>query len=190
MIRKKLDELLARQSAAAATLNRVRQEGIVAKSQLADAELAQGVLQDVAELVQQSAHTRIASVVTRCIEAIFDEPYDFRIIFEQKRGKTEARLAFAQGEMVLDDPLAEIGGGTIDVASFALRLVCLILERPPQRRVLVLDEPFTKIRGAQNRQRMRELVQTLADEFDIQIIINIDTDSYPEFMLGKVIEFG
>lgn len=152
------------------------------------AEEAQRIIQDVAQSVQQIAHNRIASVVTKCLGAIFEEPYEFRIDFDQKRGRTEATLVFIRGGLELTDPMNEVGGGVIDVAAFALRLACLVLERPQKRRLLVLDEPFSKIRGEHNRKRMRELVESLATEFGVQFIVCIDGDAYPEFVIGNVVE--
>ncbi len=151
---------------------------------------AQQIIQVVAQAIQEEAHDKIAGVVTRCIEAVFDEPYQFEIYFERKRGRTEATLAFVRGDLVLTDPINEAGGGVIDVAAFGLRLACLVLERPIRRRVLVLDEPFSRIRGDSNRQRMRQLIESLAEDFQVQFLINIDGDSFPEFVLGNVVEVG
>jgi hypothetical protein len=188
--REKLNRLFQKQNFLADDL-RTEQNCLVAvEDDLMFAEEAQQIIQLVSVAIQQEAHDKIASVVSRCLEAIFDEPYEFKINFERKRGKTEAVLTFVRGGMTLTDPLNEAGGGVIDVAAFALRLACLVLERPVRRRLLVLDEPFSGIRGAVYRQRMRGLVETLASEFDVQFILNIDADVYPEFMLGNVIELG
>lgn len=153
-----------------------------------NAEEAQEIIQVVAQTLQQEAHDRIAGVVSRCLEAVFDEPYKFVIEFERKRGRTEAKLTFVRDCLVLDDPINQAGGGPVDVAAFALRLACLVLMRPALRKVLVLDEPFAKIRGKHYRERVRNLILQLADELDIQFILNIDIDAYPEFALGKVVE--
>lgn len=155
---------------------------------LEDAETAQKIVQYVAQEVQEQAHQRLSSVVTRCLEVVFEEPYQLRIEFAQKRGRTEANLVFVREGMVLTDPLNEAGGGTIDVAAFALRLGCLVMERPRKARLLVLDEPFTRIRGKRNRERMRGLLESLSQEFGVQFVICVDHDAYPEFLLGNVVE--
>jgi len=157
---------------------------------LSNCEEAGKILQAVAVKVQQDAHQGIAAVVSRCLETIFDEPYRFELQFEQKRGKTEAQLTLLRGDLTFVDPLHEVGGGVIDVAAFALRLACLVLERPPKRRVLILDEPFGNLRGQHHRRKMRALVQALAEDFQVQFIINIDHDQFPEFLDCKVIEFS
>src|ERR1700744_57735 len=55
---------------------------------------AQNLAQAVAQKVQERAHKQIADVVSHSLEAVFDQPYEFKIIFDLKRGKTEARLVF------------------------------------------------------------------------------------------------
>ncbi len=134
------------------------------------ANKAQAFVQLIAEKVQTTAHQQIASLVSRCLEAVFEEEaYTFHVEFERKRGKTEARLQFIRDGRVVD-PLSEAGGGTVDVASFALRLTCLILSRPQKRRLLVADEPFRML-SEEYVPKMRKLLETLASELNIQMIL-------------------
>ena len=128
---------------------------------------AQTVLQSVAQTVQQQAHDRLASVVTRCLEAVFDDPYEFQLVFDRKRGKTEARLVFARDGVEYDP--GSVGGGVVDVAAFALRLSALMLVRPPPRRVLFLDEPF-KMVSRNYAGRARQLLEVLSEELGLQIV--------------------
>lgn len=186
--RQKLNQLLIDHRAASTQVKSEQKALIQAEDDLANSEEAQKIIQYTAQTVQQKAHDSIAGVVSRCLESIFDDPYKFKIEFERKRGRTEAKLIFLKNGIVFDDPLNQIGGGVNDVAAFALRLACIILNRPPKRRVIVLDEPFKDIRGKQYRERVRSLVLQLSEELGIQFILNIDLDVYPEFALGKVIE--
>lgn len=187
-LRVRIDGALAEYRHAKANVKEERQALAKAKSEVKDIEQAQKILQQVAQSVQQSAHEQISHVVTRCLKAIFgDDAYEFAIRFEQKRGKTEARLVFIR-DGVEFDPTYDIGDGVLEVASFALRLSALLLNRPPLRRLIILDEPFKNIRGKKYRERIRDLVVQLAEELDFQFIINIDVDAYPEFELERVIE--
>lgn len=182
--RKKLDRFLqdyqhAKRSA--------KEEAVVleeAKQHVANVLEAQRLVQGVAEAVQHQAHQRIASVVSRCLEAVFgEEAYAFKIHFEQKRGKTEARLAFVRGDIEVA-PCDGAGGGVVDVAAFALRLACLILSRPQRRRLLVLDEPF-RFLSREYRPRVRDLLLTLSREMGAQIIMVTHAE---DLVTGKVVE--
>lgn len=171
---------------------RVRQEkeGLkLLREQEAAATDAQVLVQRVAQAVQQRAHDQIAKVVSRCLSAVFDHPYEFRILFERKRGRTEARLVFVRkkGKREVEiDPADGCGGGVVDVAAFALRLACLLLQKPKRRRVLILDEPFKFVSERRDyRHRVRNLLETLADEMDIQFIM-VTHD--PVLQVGKVVE--
>jgi len=146
---------------------------------------AQEMAQAVAQAVQQQAHDQIAKVVSQCLTAVFDEPYTFHIIFERKRGRTEAQLVFDRDGMTLD-PMTATGGGVVDVAAFALRLSCLILHKPPLRRILILDEPFKYV-SEEYRPRVRELLETLSEEMGVQFLM---VTHIQELKTGTVLEIG
>lgn len=188
--RRQLDALEADYRAAVKSLKVAQAELMASDDELTASEEARDVIQSVAQAMQQEIHGRVSSLVSRCLEAVFDDPYEFKIVFDRKRGRTEATLVFVRRGLALTDPLREVGGGVIDVASLALRLASILLTRPPSRRLLVLDEPFQRIRGVENRKRIRDLLVSLADDFGFQIVLNIDIDAYPEFALGKLVELS
>jgi len=185
--RRQIDRLLLERENAQKALDHDIREFNAATAEFVAVDEAREVAKSVAAKLQQKAHDSIASVVSRCLSAVFDDPYEFRIDFVEARGKTEARLQFIRDGLKLEDPLNEVGGGVIDVASLALRVACLLLSRPQLRRVLILDEPWKNIRGEGNRRRTREMLLRMADDLKIQFIINTDIDAY---RLGTVIELG
>jgi DNA repair exonuclease SbcCD ATPase subunit len=181
-IKTKIDKLLVEKRVAESVFETARTEYAGSIKRLVAAEDAQRLAQSVAAQVQQQAHNRIAGVVSKCLESVFDEPYTFKIDFQQKRGKTEAVLAFERaGETI--DPLTSSGGGVIDVSSFALRLSSLVLRRPPVRKVLVLDEPF-KFLSAEYRERLVGMLTLLTSEFGMQFIM---VTHIRELEIGKVL---
>jgi hypothetical protein len=150
---------------------------------LKDTQEAQIIIQQVTQSIQKHIHSQIASVVTRCLKSVFGEKsYDFEISFERKRGKTEARMILKKGEMELD-PLDSVGGGVLDVTAFALRLACLMLQKPTPRKTIFLDEPFHHINGPIYQERIAQLVQLLSEELDFQFVI-VSDDEWMK--IGKV----
>lgn len=139
-----------------------------AKAALSDALKAQEIAQSIAATVQQRAHDRIAKVVSHCLESVFDEPYEFRIVFEKKRGRTQASLVFTRNGRDVD-PMTACGGGVVDVAAFALRLSCLMLSKE-SRRVMVLDEPFRFV-SEEYIPKVRDMILRLSEEFKMQFIL-------------------
>lgn len=136
-----------------------------------DAQEASQAAQEAAKLAQTQAVARIASLATRCLAAVFPEsPYELRVNFEKRRGRTEAELSFARGGLDLGDPADQAGGACVEVAAFALRLACLLFSAPARRRLLVLDEPFKAL----SKGRMpaaRALLEGLAEEAGVQILM-------------------
>jgi len=184
--RRQLDRLLADRDHAARRAREEKARLKEARERVAFTQEAQRVVQEVAARVQQQAHDRIASVVSRCLAAVFGEDaYQFRIDFEQKRGRTEAKLVFVRGDLVLEDPTGESGGGQVDVAALALRLACLALSRPRKRLLLCLDEPMRNVNGEVYQERVGQLLLTLAEEMGVQFVVVSDDDW---LKVGKVIE--
>lgn len=140
-----------------------------AKDKLKTSLDCQELAQIVAQGIQQRAHAMIARVVSQCLETIFDEPYEFEIVFERKRGKTEARLVFQRDGMEID-PMTSSGGGVLDVAAFALRLAAITLTKPHARRIIIMDEPFRFVSEA-FRSRIRDMLESLAEEYGFQFIM-------------------
>lgn len=183
--RRRADRLAAQYDHARQSVRDERAALKSAREHLANVTEAQKILQTVAQAVQQTAHKRIADVVSRCLEAVFDEPYSFKIEFERKRGKTEARLSFVRDGLEID-PLTAAGGGVVDVAAFALRVAALILSRPPLRRLIVLDEPFSHVKPPEVLgPRICEMIQALSQEFGIQFIIVPSIEDH--YQIGKVV---
>lgn len=179
--RKKANEFLAERAHVIKTLKAERDCLTISVQKVGDIEEAQRILQGIAQTVQTQAHERIARVVSRCLSAVFDEPYTLKIHFDRKRGKTEARLAFERDGKEID-PLTASGGGVVALAAFALRLACLVLSRPPLRRLLVLDEPMAQL-SADHRDRVRQLLIALTTETGVQALLVTHS---PELETGRV----
>lgn len=181
--RRRLDKKLARRKALADNIKTERQSLETTRQQIKHWTEAQSILQQVAQTIQQNVHTQIANVVSHCLRTIFEEPYQFKIHFEQKRGRTEARMVFERDGVEID-PLRASGGGVVDVAAFALRLACLVLSRPRKRLLVVLDEPF-KFLSADNRPRVKQLLESLAEDMGVQFIMVTHID---ELRTGTIVE--
>lgn len=142
---------------------------------------AQTVIQEIAQQVQRQAHAGIAAIVTRCLHAIYDDPYDFDIRFDKKAGKTSARLVFVRDGNEYD--ANDVGGGVVDVAAFAMRVAALMMSKPTRRKFMFLDEPFRHLdRG--RMPRVKVMVEELAKQTGIQFVIITHAE---ELQAGEVI---
>lgn len=151
----------------------------------ADCVEAQDIIQALGQTLQEQAHKQISSVVSKCLAAVFEEPYEFLIEFERKRNRTSASLKLKRDGQVLDDVLDSAGGGVADVAAFALRISCLLLSKPSCRRLVVLDEPFKFLHPPERRPRAVAMLEMLSEDFGIQFLMVTGID---ELICGHVVE--
>jgi hypothetical protein len=183
-IRRTTDRLLADYRAASAHLVAERFRLKEAEETAEAAKEAQRLVQEVAKQVQEEAHAQIGGLVTRALKAVFGkDAYEFKIVFERKRGKTEARLVFVRDEQEVE-PLGGAGGGVVQVGAFALQISCLMLQVPPVRRLYVGDEKFSMV-SREYRPRLCVLIEALAEELDFQFIF---TTHLTDMHLGKVVK--
>lgn len=145
---------------------------------------AQLHLQNIAQETQQQSHKKIAKIVSKCLSAVFEEPYELKIVFERKRGRTEAEFVYLRDGRKVSPTINS--GGVLSVTSLALRLTCIALTLPAPRRLLVLDEPFQGL-SDRNLAKMAVLVETLSKELDVQFLIVTHS---PHLKVGKVIELS
>lgn len=183
LIRRKIDGKVASHTLAKTQYKAANKKLAAMQQNLNEAQEALDIARGVSQQIQSIVHAQINGVVSRCLEAVFDEPYEFRIIFETKRSKTEARMVFLRNGKEFD-PLSSCGGGVVDVAAFALRVAAISLSRPRGRLLLVMDEPF-KFVSRVYRGRVKAMLDTLSNDMGFQFVMVTHID---EFRLGNVIE--
>lgn len=184
-IEKNLAEIKAELAIQKSILDRETVELARLKARKALLEEAQQIIRSVAQQLQTQAHQKVAQVVSSCLRAVFNDPYEFKIHFDQKRGKTEARFTLERDGFEVD-PLTASGGGVVDVAAFGLRLACLMLSKPRRRRLLILDEPFRML-SANYAQNAADMLEQMSAELGVQIIMVTHQDAY---RIGNVVEIG
>lgn len=154
-----------------------------AKLQLDFTKNAQEILIEVAQAVEEQAHKHINRIVSKCLKAVWDDPYEFEIKFVRRRGRTEAEMFLTKDghEIGTDD---STGGGVTDVISFALRMADLSLRMPRGRSFIALDEPFKHV-SPDLRPRVAKMLELLSEELGFQFVI---TTHMRSLKLGTVIE--
>ena len=85
------------------------------------------------------------------------------------RGTTECHLQYERNGNLIK-PMDASGGGTIDIALFALRLGSWSLSQPRSRPVIILDEPFRFV----SRDKMPlagQMLKETSEQLGLQIIL-------------------
>ena len=137
-------------------------------------ERALEIAKHVGLATQKQLEFHLAEQVSLAMSAVFDNAYQLKLNFQEKRGKTEVELLFVRGGVEFT-PMGSAGGGAIDVASLALRMAYWVMRRDKKNRaVLLLDEPLSQLKGERANERALTMVQEIAHRLNLQIIMVSD----------------
>jgi len=133
-----------------------------------DLQKARIIIAEAGKFTQSYLKDYIENMITTALQAVFEENYQFIIDFDIKRNKPEAKISLKiHGEEV--DPKDSVGGGILDIASFALRVVLWSIENPKSNNVLILDESFKFLHG--KIENAMKMLKDLSKKLDLQFII-------------------
>jgi ABC-type uncharacterized transport system YnjBCD ATPase subunit len=118
---------------------------------------------------QQELQFHISDITSLALEAVFDDPYELKVEFVERRNKTECDLKFVRGDMEID-PMTASGVGAVDVASFALRIASWSMMRPRTRPTIILDEPF-RFLSENYQDKASQMLKELSEKLGLQFII-------------------
>jgi DNA repair exonuclease SbcCD ATPase subunit len=135
------------------------QDNVAAKEVLKKIELQQ----------QQAIADKVSELVTSALRTILGERYSFKVLFKSQKNKILCDFVIQRDDGLTIDPMSAAGGGVVDLISFALRIVALLMSGI-NRNVLILDEPFRFL--DKNKQEVAaSLVRNLSETLNIQFII-------------------
>jgi len=133
-----------------------------------DLQKARALVAEAGQFTQSYLKEYIESMITTALQAVFEEDYKFIIDFDIKRNKPEANLKLLiRGEEV--DPSNSVGGGILDIASFAFRIVLWSIKNPKSNNIIILDEPFRFLHG--NIENAIKMTKEISNKLNIQFII-------------------
>ncbi len=133
-------------------------------------EEAREIIRIVGIETQKQLQYHISDIASLALESIFENPYKLILEFLKRRNKIECDILFERDGMRYDEPLENSGGGTIDVATYALRIASWSMERPQTRNIIILDEPLKNV-STEYQELASEMLKEVADKLNIQFII-------------------
>lgn len=93
---------------------------------------------------RDQAKKQIETLVTKCLQYIFETNVEFVIELDELRNKANAEFYVVNdidGLIIKTKPELSRGGGVVDIVSLALRIAFLQIHKPPVDGPLILDEP-------------------------------------------------
>ena len=131
------------------------------------------LLQKTSEFAREQSRRQIESIVTNCLQYIFDSGIDFRIEINEVRGRPEAEFfvfSSMNGEAVKTRPQEARGGGVVDIISLAIRVAMLQCSNLDIKGPIILDEPAKHV-SEDYINRVGEFLKQVSERFDRQVII-------------------
>ncbi len=118
---------------------------------------------------QEQVKEFIEEMVSLALQSVFGNEYWFTLESHSRRGQPEMEPIILWKQERLS-PKGEVGGGVIDVVSFALRLVLWVLSSNKSSPTFILDEPF-KFLSKDRTDAAASMIKGIADLLGIQIIM-------------------
>ena len=129
----------------------------------------------VNEKLLQNFNEYYCMFVNRIVECFFGNRYVFNFKYNiRKDGLLEITPELLCGDEVIEDITSAVGGGLVDVISFALRLASILLSRAPKS--MWLDEPFKHL-SSDLQPLAVDLIRSLANDFDLDFCIVTHSES-------------
>ena len=168
-LRQKLEQQKGQRQQIEKSLTTLRTTLTDDKRSLRRHEQAREIVREVGIATQNQISFHISDITSLALDAVFDNPYELKVEFVQRRNKTECDLTFVRDGMQID-PLTASGVGAVDVAAFALRIASWSMAHPKSRNVIILDEPF-KFLSENYQDRASAMVKELSEKLGLQFII-------------------
>lgn len=142
-------------------------------------EEAREILRSVGLETQKMLQYHISDIASLALGAVFLNPYELIAEFIQRRNKTECDLYFSRnGDRM--DPLGASGGGSVDIAAFALRVASWSMQYPKRRNIIILDEPFKNL-SVDKQERASQMLKEVSSKLNLQFIIITHETTLAEF---------
>jgi len=140
-----------------------------------DAEILEQVsrvFHAASEAARELALRKVEKVVTDALRAVFGPSLAFEVEMTERRGRPEAEFFIVSnfgGASVRTPVLDARGGGVVDVASLALRVLAAVATSPRQAPV-ILDEPGKHLSEGYSR-ALGEILKALSQETGRQFVV-------------------
>lgn len=169
-------------------------ESIESKIQLM--EKVSVLLQRTSEFARNQAKVQIESLVTNCLQFIFENDIEFKIEIEELYGKPNAEfyvISKDKDTTIKTKPEQSRGGGVVDTVSLALRIAFLQIHKPKIEGPLILDEPAKHV-SEDYIFNVADFLKKTSEMFERQIIMithnnhlsAIGTNSYRVTLNGTI----
>ena len=161
-LRQKLERRKGKRDQLLLQIKNGKRESLALKKEHRASEKARIIIQTVSKNTQEQLKYQLSELPQLALQGVFDDPYEFEVAFELRRGKTEADFWFVRDGARMN-PKESTGLGSVDIAGTSLRPALWSLRRPRNRATLFLDEPFKHLKGAEANSRALSMLKGICE---------------------------
>lgn len=167
-IKDKYNELKIKKKFFETTLKSKQRSLTITGTRIKDYEEVRGIWIGIANKIQSTATSHIENVVTMAIQTVFEEPYEFKLVFKEERNNVTCRpIVIKDGKEYT--PKDSMGGGMLDIIGFALRITMWSMQVPRSRNIFILDEPFRFCGDLTLKAGM--MLKSLSEKLNFQVLL-------------------
>lgn len=130
---------------------------------------ATAYLKTVSEQSQSKVLRAIESLVTMAIQSVYDRPFKYKLELKSTKQSLLAKPFITEDKRIFDDIERDLGGGIIDIISFAQRIVFWSLQGEKTKALFIFDEPFKNL-GALT-ERASQMLRRISKKLNITFIV-------------------
>jgi DNA repair exonuclease SbcCD ATPase subunit len=149
------------------TIKELKEREAHLHEELKEAELLYEVAKTISNKMKDDFTGYMNRVISEAIDLLFPG-YAFSLTFVERRNRTEADIRIVSPEGIVLDPFTALGGGLVDITTFALRIICWSLSQKAP--LFVLDEPFRFI-SRDLQPLAKDLLRTIATDWNVQLVM-------------------
>lgn len=156
-----------------ALAEQIEQRSLAAASERSEQELLAAVVQLLSAMQKVWAarfQEAVGSLVSEGLAGVFGEEMNLVVEMGQSGDLPTVKFSLRDSRGLETDVLDARGGGLVNVASFLLRMLLLLSARPPQARLLFLDESFANV-SEEYVGPLSALLRRLCEEGGFQIVL-------------------
>lgn len=172
---RKVSDKLATRAFIEKSLQDTKKEIERRKSLISILEKTSALLQRFADAQRREVQERISKVISYGLSVVYETPMRFIIEDEERKNDVSFRFMVegtVDGEKVVLGNLKDSqGGGLINVVSFLLRVMYILIHPDCPRRIIVADEPFSMLDTKGRTEKLAGLLKDLAAKLDFQFVI-------------------
>lgn len=154
-------------------LNDNLNKNIIISNEIDKLEKVTILFQKTSEFAREQAKGQIETLVTKCLQYVFESDVEFVIEIEELRNKANAEFYVVneiEDVIIKTKPELSRGGGVVDIISLALRIAFLQIHKPQIQGPLILDEPAKHV-SEEYIYNVGDFLKQTSEMFNRQIIM-------------------